>query len=71
MNHAALCSTLTHSLIKVLEAPPPKARTPVEEDPEEEPEDHGERGVRLCVWGEGVRAYVCVCVWGGGGGRGG
>ena len=54
MNRAALCSTLTHPLIKVLEAPPPKARTPVEEDTEEEPEDRAERGVRrVCVGGGG------------------
>ena len=45
VNRPALCSTLTITLIKVLEAPPPKAKTPVEDDPEDEPEDVGERKV--------------------------
>ncbi|XP_064394786.1 mitogen-activated protein kinase kinase kinase kinase 5-like [Halichondria panicea] len=43
VNRPALCSTLTITLIKVLEAPPPKPKTPVEEDPEDEPEDFGEK----------------------------
>ena len=45
MNRPALCSALMQPLIKALEALSPKARTPVEEDPDEEPEDHGERKV--------------------------
>ena len=36
MNRSALCSALMLPLITVLEAPPPKSRTPVDDDTEEE-----------------------------------
>ncbi len=36
MNRSALCAALMLTLIKVLEAPPPKSRTPVDDDTEEE-----------------------------------
>ena len=48
VNRNALCAALMLPLITVLEAPPPKSRTPVDEDTEEEVED--QEGVREWVW---------------------
>ena len=39
MNRSALCAPLMLSLICVLGAPPPKPKTPVDEDTEEELDD--------------------------------
>ena len=39
MNRSALCAPLMLSLICVLGAPPPKPKTPVDEDPEEDDRD--------------------------------
>ena len=49
VNRFALCSTLVHPLVKVLEAPPPKAKIPSGDDSEEEVEECGEKKVSLYV----------------------
>ena len=40
VNRSALCAALMLPLITVLEAPPPKSRTPVDDDTEEELDDN-------------------------------
>ncbi len=63
VNRNALCAALMLPLITVLEAPPSKSRTPVDEDTEEEDQEGGQVGVVMGGVMNGWRTGGCGYGW--------
>lgn len=62
VNRNALCAALMLPLITVLQAPPPKSRTPVDDDTEEELDENPPKvGVAWWAWHGGMHGRDSGC----------